>query len=91
MTATRVEKDPLGPLDVPGDALYGVQTVRARQNPRVDFDAVLEQNVGRILAEIDRLDEIARAFSRYGTAPAERPPPNLLITERFERPVRLIV
>jgi signal transduction histidine kinase len=40
----------------------------------VDFDAVLEQNVGRILAEIDRLDEIARAFSRYGTAPAERPP-----------------
>jgi len=35
---------------------------------------VLDQNVGRILAEIDRLDEIARAFSRYGTAPAERPP-----------------
>ena len=33
---------------------------------------MLEQNVERILAEIDRLDEIARAFSRYGTAPAER-------------------
>jgi len=62
-------KNPLTPIRL------GVQHLRrARQNPRVDFDAVLEQNVGRILAEIDRLDEIARAFSRYGTAPAERPP-----------------
>ncbi len=32
MTATRREKDPLGPLDVPVDALYGVQTLRAKQN-----------------------------------------------------------
>jgi two-component system, NtrC family, nitrogen regulation sensor histidine kinase NtrY len=62
-------KNPLTPIRL------GVQHLRrARQNPRVDFDAVLEQNVGRILAEIDRLDEIARAFSRYGTAPTERPP-----------------
>src|SRR5919199_404884 len=30
--ATRVEKDPLGELAVPADALYGVQTMRARQN-----------------------------------------------------------
>jgi fumarate hydratase, class II len=29
---TRTEKDPLGPLLVPSDALYGVQTVRAVQN-----------------------------------------------------------
>ena len=29
---TRTEKDPLGPLAVPSDALYGVQTVRAVQN-----------------------------------------------------------
>ena len=29
---TRTEKDPLGPLPVPADALYGVQTMRARQN-----------------------------------------------------------
>ncbi len=29
---TRSEKDPLGSLDVPDDALYGVQTLRARQN-----------------------------------------------------------
>ncbi|HKO16020.1 MAG TPA: aspartate ammonia-lyase [Gemmatimonadaceae bacterium] len=33
MTApTRTEKDPLGSLEVPADALYGVQTLRARQN-----------------------------------------------------------
>src|ERR1041385_7118842 len=29
---TRQEKDPLGPLDVPDEALYGVQTLRAKQN-----------------------------------------------------------
>src|SRR5438477_1309236 len=29
---TRVEKDPLGELEVPADALYGVQTMRAVQN-----------------------------------------------------------
>jgi aspartate ammonia-lyase len=29
---TRREKDPLGPLDVPDEALYGVQTLRAKQN-----------------------------------------------------------
>src|SRR5918992_6087787 len=30
--AIRVERDPLGPLEVPSDALYGVQTERARRN-----------------------------------------------------------
>jgi aspartate ammonia-lyase len=30
--ATRTEKDPLGPKEVPADALYGVQTMRAREN-----------------------------------------------------------
>ena len=30
--STRTEKDPLGPLEVPTEALYGVQTMRARQN-----------------------------------------------------------
>ncbi|MHB0947456.1 MAG: aspartate ammonia-lyase [Gemmatimonadaceae bacterium] len=32
MANFRIEKDPLGPLEVPAEALYGVQTVRARQN-----------------------------------------------------------
>ena len=30
--AFRTEKDPLGPLEVPAAAMYGVQTLRARQN-----------------------------------------------------------
>src|SRR5690349_9328771 len=62
-------KNPLTPIRL------GVQHLkRARSDGRVDFDKVLDQNVARILAEIDRLDEIARAFSRYGSVPAERAP-----------------
>ena len=30
--ATRTERDPLGALEVPADALYGVQTLRAVKN-----------------------------------------------------------
>jgi aspartate ammonia-lyase len=32
MSATRMERDPLGELPVPADALWGIQTERARQN-----------------------------------------------------------
>jgi len=61
-------KNPLTPIRL------GVQHLRrARHDQRVDFDRVLDQNVNQILAEIDRLDEIARSFSRYGAAPEERP------------------
>ena len=60
-------KNPLTPIRL------GVQHLRrARADARVDFDRVLEQNVERILKEIDRLDEIARAFSRYGQPPEQR-------------------
>lgn len=62
-------KNPLTPIRL------GVQHLRrARSDSRVDFDTVLNDNVRRILAEIDRLDEIARSFSRYGSAPADLPP-----------------
>jgi signal transduction histidine kinase len=60
-------KNPLTPIRL------GVQHLqRARADKRVDFDRVLDENVKRILAEIDHLDEIARAFSRYGAAPNAR-------------------
>ncbi|HEY0527315.1 MAG TPA: ATP-binding protein [Gemmatimonadaceae bacterium] len=63
-------KNPLTPIRL------GVQHLRrARNDARVDFDRVLNDNVSRILAEIDRLDEIARSFSRYGSAPADLPAP----------------
>jgi nitrogen fixation/metabolism regulation signal transduction histidine kinase len=62
-------KNPLTPIRL------GVQHLRrARSDPRVDFDRILNENVTRILSEIDHLDEIARAFSRYGSAPADLPP-----------------
>ena len=57
-------KNPLTPIRL------GVQHLRrARDDGRADFDAILDRNVTTILAQIDRLDEIARAFSRYGTSP----------------------
>ena len=60
-------KNPLTPIRL------GVQHLRrARADRRPDFDAILEGNVTRILAEIDRLDEIARSFSKFGTVPGER-------------------
>jgi signal transduction histidine kinase len=61
-------KNPLTPIRLGDQHLR-----RARADARVDFDRVLDQNVNQILAEIDRLDEIARSFSRYGAAPDERP------------------
>jgi nitrogen fixation/metabolism regulation signal transduction histidine kinase len=60
-------KNPLTPIRL------GVQHLR-RALGRPDYEQVLDQNVSRILNEIDRLDEIARSFSRYGSAPEERPP-----------------
>ena len=62
-------KNPLTPIRL------GVQHLRrARSDPRVDFDRVLDENVTRILSEIDRLDKIAQTFSRYGSGPGELPP-----------------
>ena len=39
---TRIEKDPLGELEVPDDALYGIQTVRALHNFAISGFAPLE-------------------------------------------------
>ncbi len=59
-------KNPLTPIRL------GVQHLkRAHADARADFDMILETNAERILAEIDRLDEIARGFSRYGMGPSE--------------------
>ncbi len=60
-------KNPLTPIRL------GVQHLqRAYGRGSEDYERILNQNVERILAEIDRLDQIARAFSRYGTAPEQR-------------------
>lgn len=62
-------KNPLTPIRL------GVQHLRrAYRDGRGDFAQILDRNVSRVLEEIDHLDEIARAFSKYGTAPSERAP-----------------
>src|SRR5881398_234480 len=63
-------KNPLTPIRL------GVQHLqRARAEGRAsDFDATLAETAARILAEIDRLDAIARAFSRFASPPAEQLP-----------------
>ncbi len=63
-------KNPLTPIRL------GVQHLqRARRHGRADFDATLERTSQQILAEIERLDAIARAFARFGAPPAEHAPP----------------
>ncbi len=62
-------KNPLTPIRL------GVQHLqRARHDRRGDFDATLSKTSHQILAEIERLDAIARAFSRFGAPPAEAGP-----------------
>jgi two-component system nitrogen regulation sensor histidine kinase NtrY len=62
-------KNPLTPIRL------GIQHLRrARRGSTQGFDATLRETTDRILTEIDRLDGIARAFSRFG-APAEGQPP----------------
>jgi len=57
-------KNPLTPMRL------GVQHLRrVWRDGRADFGSALEDTAGRILGEIDRLDTIARAFSRFA-APA---------------------
>jgi signal transduction histidine kinase len=57
-------KNPLTPIKL------SVQHLRRARNDRhPQFDEILDTNVSQILIEIDRLSEIASAFSRYG-APA---------------------
>jgi len=65
-------KNPLTPIRL------GVQHLqRARRHGSADFDATLEQTSRQILAEIERLDAIARAFARFGAPPTEAGPLNL--------------
>ena len=54
-------KNPLTPMRL------GIQHVRRVRRERPDqFDTVFEETSERMLAEIERLDTIARAFSRFG-------------------------
>jgi aspartate ammonia-lyase len=73
--ATRVERDPLGELQVPADAYYGVQTQRAVENfpisglkapaPLVTATVLIKQACARANGTLGRLDPaIAAAISQ---------------------------
>jgi len=38
MTATRIEKDSMGPIDVPADKLWGAQTQRSLEHFRISSE-----------------------------------------------------
>lgn len=62
-------KNPLTPMRL------GMQHLRrVYRDRRPEFDRTLEDTSERILAEIDRLDTIARAFSRFGAPAGEEQP-----------------
>ena len=62
-------KNPLTPIKL------SVQHIRrAHSDARPDFPQILQSNVDQILAEIERLTEISRAFSRYGAPSGEAGP-----------------
>jgi two-component system, NtrC family, nitrogen regulation sensor histidine kinase NtrY len=62
-------KNPLTPMRL------GMQHLRrVYRDKQGEFDRTLEETAERILGEIDRLDTIARAFSRFA-APADRHQP----------------
>src|SRR5438552_3405490 len=63
-------KNPLTPIRL---GVQHLQRARAEGRTR-DFDATLQDTAARILAEIDRLDASARAFSRFASPPAEQLP-----------------
>ena len=62
-------KNPLTPLRL------GIQHLeRAYRDRREDYAETLRRTARQILAEIERLDAIARAFARFGAPPAEAGP-----------------
>jgi signal transduction histidine kinase len=67
-------KNPLTPIRLGIQHLQRASRKGGRGRAAADFDATLDETAGRILAEIDRLDAIARAFSRFGAPGAEAPP-----------------
>jgi nitrogen fixation/metabolism regulation signal transduction histidine kinase len=64
-------KNPLTPMRL------GMQHLqRVYRERRGEFDRTLDETAERILAEIDRLDTIARAFSRFAAPADQHQPPD---------------
>ena len=75
-------KNPLTPIKL------SVQHIRrAYLDQRPDFRHIMESNIEAVLREIDRLGEIARAFSRFGTPSAVTAPLEEVVVEDAVREV----
>ncbi len=75
-------KNPLTPMRL------GMQHLRrAWQDQRGDYGAVLSDTSERILAEIQRLDTVARAFSRFGMPGASEQPVDVVDLTQAAREV----
>ena len=64
-------KNPLTPIRL---GIQHLQRVQGKTKGGDSFESTLQETAGRILGEIDRLDGIARAFSRFGAPAAEQLP-----------------
>ena len=74
-------KNPLTPMRL------GVQHLRRVYQDGKPIGAVLEDTTQRILSEIDRLDRIARSFSRFGAPASDRGPLEAVSLPRIAREV----
>lgn len=74
-------KNPLTPMRL------GVQHLRRVYQDGKPIGAVLEDTTQRILSEIDRLDRIARSFSRFGAPASDRGPLEPVSLPRIAREV----
>ena len=69
-TATRTERDPLGPVEVPADRLYGAQTERARRN--FPLTGVTVGQMGELITALAQVKQAAaRVNCRIGDLPEE--------------------
>ncbi len=67
-------KNPLTPIRLGIQHLERAHAARGAGGAGADFEATLRETAERITAEIDRLDAIARAFSRFGAPGGEQSP-----------------
>lgn len=70
MGAFRIEKDTMGPVQVPADKYWGAQTERSRQNFRIGPPASMPREIIQAFAYLKKA--AARANAELGVLPAEK-------------------
>ena len=66
MTATRVEQDSLGPVDVPAEKLWGAQTQRSLEHFSIGEDLIPREMIGAISeSQFDRIVDPRNMIQPY--------------------------